>query len=63
MMYHKIVLEDCLSVATAEEMFRLSHITDLALVKKLANKWCDKNGYRLGGYLGSDAWDATGKEE
>lgn len=57
--YHKITLQDCLSVATSAEKVRLSMVSDLALLKALAKKWCDVNSYKLGGYLGNDKWDAT----
>lgn len=57
--YKKITLLDCLSVASHTEKMRLSMISDLALLKLLVNKWCDVNGYKLGGYLGNDKWDAT----
>ena len=57
--YHKVNLQDCLSVASPTEKIRLSMISDMALLKALAKKWCDKNGYKLGGYLGNDKWDAS----
>ena len=57
--YHKITRADCISVSTGEEKTRLAYITDIALLKKLAMRWCSKNGYKLGGYLGGDKWDAT----
>lgn len=57
--YHKVTKQDCLSVATKKEKVRLSQISDLALMKALANLWCSQNSYKLGGYLGKDSWDAT----
>lgn len=61
--YHKITLIDCLSVATKDENLRLDMITDIALLKNLAKRWCDKHNYKLGGYLGKDCWDSTMREE
>ncbi len=57
--YHKITKTDCLSVATKDERLRLDMITDISLLKRLAKKWCDDKGFRLGGYLGNNCWDAT----
>lgn len=57
--YHKITLQDCLLTATPKEKVRLSMIMDLKLLKHLAQTWCDFNGYKLGGYLGNEKWDAT----
>lgn len=62
MAYHKITLQDCLLMATLKEKVRLSMISDIKLLKRLAQNWCDFNGYKLGGYLGNEKWDAT-KEE
>ena len=62
MNYHKVELRDCLSVASPREKVRLSMITDINLLKELASKWCSSNGYKLGGYLGNDKWDATREE-
>ena len=59
MKYHKITLQDCLLIATPKEKVRLSMIRDMGLLKKLAQNWCDYNGYKLGGYLGNEKWDAT----
>ena len=59
MKYHKITRQDCLSVATPEEKGRLGSITDHALLKELAGYWCAATGYKLGGYLGNDNWEAT----
>lgn len=59
MKYHKITLQDCLSVATPKEKIRLSMIRDGALLGTLVKRWCDMNGYKPGGYLGNDKWDAT----
>lgn len=56
--YHKITLQDCLMTATPKEKLRLSMISDLKLLKQLAQNWCDYNGYKLGGYLGNDKWDS-----
>lgn len=61
MNYHKVTENDCLSVASKGERMRLSHILDFALYKRLARRWCDKNGYTLYGYLGNLCWDATTK--
>ena len=66
-MYHKITQDDCMSVATDAEKRRLMFITPMDLMLELANRWCDKNGYKLCGYLGRSnkdgmCWDAT-KEE
>ena len=57
--YHKVIEDDCLSVATEDERDRLAHITDFELYKALAKRWCDRHSYKLGGYLGSLCWDAT----
>ena len=59
MNYHRITLQDCLLTATPKEKVRLSMISDLKLLKRLAQNWCDVNGYKLGGYLGNEKWDAT----
>ena len=59
MKYHKVNKADCLSVATNDEGVRLNQILDTALMKHLAKRWCDNSRYKLGGYLGSDKWDAT----
>lgn len=61
MNYHKVDLQNCLSVASSTEKVKLSMITDMALLKALAKKWCNKNGYKLGGYLGNNKWDASRK--
>lgn len=57
--YHKVNKDDCLSVATKTELTRLNSIWDFALFKTLALRWCDKNGYKLYGYLGNLCWDAS----
>lgn len=57
--YHKVTRLDCLGVATREEKQRLNYIDDITLLKTLALKWCNKNGFKLGGYLGDSKWDAT----
>ena len=59
MAYHKVTLKDCLSVATAKQKVRLSMITDIDLQRQLAQKWCDKHGYKLWNYIGKNCWDAT----
>uniref|UniRef100_A0A6M3LUC2 Uncharacterized protein n=1 Tax=viral metagenome TaxID=1070528 RepID=A0A6M3LUC2_9ZZZZ len=56
---HKIYKENCLSVATEIEEIRLRYILDLPLYKVLAERWCDLNGYKLGGYLGDLHWGST----
>lgn len=61
-MYHKITEDDCLSVATKIEKDRLSNILDFALLKTLARRWCDNNGFTLGGYLGHSCWDSNNPE-
>lgn len=59
-MEHRIVnLRDCLLTATPREKMRLSMISDMKLLRTLAQNWCDFNGYKLGGYLGNEKWDAT----
>lgn len=57
--YHKVNLQDCLSVASPKEKVQLSMISDIELLKRLAIDWCDVNDYKLGGYLGNEKWDAT----
>ncbi len=64
MKYHKVNYNDCLSVATSDEISSLEYITNIAILKMLAKRWCVKNGYKLGGYLGwskkdGESWDAT----
>lgn len=59
MNYHKITETDCLSVASKDERVRLICITDFALLKKLAKRWCDKNNYKLGDYVGDVCWGST----
>jgi len=59
MAYHKVTLDDCLSVADKKDKQRLLMIRDIGLQKSMALKWCDLNGYKLGNYLGKDNWDAT----
>ena len=66
-MYKKITEKDLLLIATEEEKNRLEIITDIYLLKRLALKWCTKNGYKLGGYLGhskkeGSCWDAIKNE-
>ena len=56
-MYHKLTKDDCLSVATTEERDKLNYITDIFLLKELAERWCKKNKRELGGYLGNNKWD------
>lgn len=58
-MYHKVTFQDCLEAATKAEAERLKNILDISLLKELALKWCEMNGYKLGGYLGHDCWDAS----
>ena len=55
----KVTITDCLSVATKAEKDRLDNILDFNLMKTLVKRWCVANGYKLGGYLGHDKWDAT----
>lgn len=62
MNYHKVIENDCLSVASKKEKQRLSQILDIALYKELAKRWCAEKGYNLYGYLGNLSWDATAKE-
>ena len=57
--YHKVTRSDCLSVATKDVANKLKLITDFTILKALAAIWCAMNGYKLGGYLGNDCWDAT----
>ena len=61
MKYHRVTRNDCVSVADYADAHKLDFITDMSLLRKLANRWCDINGYKLGGYLGGkdNAWDAT----
>lgn len=59
MNYHRITLQDCLSVASPIEKVKLTQISDLGLLGHLAKIWCGVNGYKLGGYLGNEKWDAT----
>lgn len=61
MNYHRVTYKDCLSVATKDERYKLTQITSMDLLADLAGRWCKRNGYRLGGYLGGKdwAWDAT----
>ena len=61
MIYYRVTYKDCLSVATKDEATKLAHITPMDLLLKLAKRWCKKNGYKLGGYLGGKdwAWDST----
>lgn len=64
-MYHCITERDLIDknsgVATKTERDRLLYISDIVLLKNLAKRWCDKYGYRLGGYLGgkNHCFDAT----
>lgn len=60
--YHKVTKVEYLGVATKDEKMRLDNITDVSLEKTLALRWCDANGYNLGGYLGKGCWDATPKD-
>ena len=55
---HIVSRQDCLSVASKEEVAKLNHISDIHLLKALAGKWCTLNNYLLGGYLGNWKWDA-----
>ena len=55
----RIGVEDYIKVATEEEKIRYTNITDVYLEKELAQRWCDVNRYKLGGYLGNGRWDAT----
>lgn len=57
--YHKVTASDCLKVATEGERRRLDKVHDSGLMLRLADRWCVKNWYILGGYLGDDKWDAT----
>ena len=59
MLYHRVNKVNCLEVATISERVRLGTITDFTLLTDLAKLWCNKNGYAIGGYLGSLNWDAT----
>ena len=59
--YHKVTKADCLTVATPDVKARLGVISDMDILKSLATIWCAINGYKLGGYLGNDCWDATKK--
>ena len=59
MIYHTVTLDDCLSIAGKKDKLRLLMIRDLDLLKRLALKWCDQNGYKLGNYIGKDRWDAS----
>lgn len=56
--YHKVTKDDCLSVATSEEHNRLLCITDMDLLIKLANRWGEGRGYKIGYYIGNDCWDS-----
>ena len=62
-MYKKITEKDLLLIATEEEKNHFEHIFDIYLLKELALRWCKKNDYKLGGYLGHSkkdgaCWDA-----
>ena len=59
MNYYRVTRADCLIFATKDVEDRLNSITDMSILKALALLWCAMNGYRLGGYLGGDCWDAT----
>ena len=59
MNYHKITYSDCTGVATKSETLMLDYITPMDLMIALAKRWCKKNNYKLGGYLGNYCWDAT----
>ena len=60
--YHRLTSIDCLEVATGSEKKRLTNVHDFYLMIALAKRWCVKYGFKLGGYLGDDKWDATQKE-
>ena len=56
--YHKVTKNDCLSVATDIEKMRLANITDIELLKELADRWGNKNGYKITYYIGNNCWDS-----
>lgn len=53
MEYHRITRNDCVTVASTAEVLVLQHITPMDLLRELAQRWCTKHGYKLGGYLGA----------
>ena len=56
--YHKVTKADCMEVATDIERERMANTTDMGLLRELAQRWCEKNGYILTYYLGNDCWDS-----
>lgn len=55
----KLMKDKYMTVATKEEVAKDGYISSIGLYKPIALRWCAKNGYKLGGYLGNWTWDAV----
>lgn len=50
--------KDYMIVATKDEIKSLKYITRLEVLRAIATRYCDLNGYKLWHYVGDDSFEA-----